>query len=195
MLLSLRRTPVTCLLLAGIGGGFLLESWAGGSTRPDVLVRLGANVAVLVRQGEWWRLLASMFLHIGLAHLLLNAWALYQLGALFEIWLGSSRLLLVYFGSGVVASLTSVLWRGEGLSAGASGAIFGVLGALVAFLLRRRDRLTGAARQLLVQLVIWAGINVVFGLTNPGIDNAAHLGGGVAGLALGGILRSPRERG
>ena len=184
----LRRTPVTALLLAAIGILFLLETLAGGSQNPQVLIALGANhPQEVLGQGEWWRLVASMFLHIGIAHLLLNGWALYQLGGLFELLVGSPRMLLVWFTSGVAGSLASLFWT-QGLSAGASGAIFGILGALIAFLLRRREHLTGGAKSLLVQLVGWAAINVFIGFTVPAIDNAAHLGGCAAGFLLGLVL-------
>jgi rhomboid protease GluP len=188
MLVS-RRTPVTVLLLGAIGAGFALETWKGGSTDSEVLIALGANhPALVLGEGDWWRLVASMFLHIGIFHLLVNGWALYQLGSLFEVWLGSVRLLLTYFASGVVASLASTLFT-RGLSAGASGAIFGLLGALIAFLIRRRDVLLPHARAILGQLVMWAVINVILGFSIPGIDNSAHLGGFAAGFLLGLVLR------
>ncbi len=183
-----RYPPVTIFLLLAIGAGFLVETLAGGSTDQRVLVSVGANYAPLIwGEGQWWRLLTSVFLHIGIVHLLLNGWALFQLGTLYETWLGSLQLLLVFLVSGVAGSLASLLWS-RGLSAGASGAIFGLIGALIAFLLRRRDMLSPAGRSILGQLVLWAGINVVFGLTTPGIDNAAHFGGAAAGLLLGLVL-------
>jgi rhomboid protease GluP len=185
----MRGAPVTTLLLVAVGAVFVVEVLLGGSQDMRVLLRLGANFAPAVLQGgQWWRLVASMFLHIGIFHLLLNGWALFQLGPLVESWMGSLRLLVVYFAAGVAGSLASVLWRQEGLSAGASGAIFGLLGALITFLLRRHDRLRPAARSLLAQFLLWAGINVFFGFTNPAIDNAAHLGGFAAGLLLGAVL-------
>ena len=192
MLLS-RRTPVTLLLLAAIGVMFVAEILHGGSTDPQALVSLGANVPPLVQAGQYWRLVASMFLHIGILHLLVNSWALYQLGALFEILLGSLPLLLVYFASGVAGSISTVFFTRADLSAGASGAIFGLMGALIAFLLKRRDVLTPQARSLLMQLVGWAVVNVILGFSVPGIDNAAHLGGCAAGFLLG-LGLQPRFR-
>ncbi|HYG63152.1 MAG TPA: rhomboid family intramembrane serine protease, partial [Thermoanaerobaculia bacterium] len=83
-----RGTPVTLLLLVAIGAVFVLETLRGGSTNPEVLIALGANHPELVlNQGEWWRLVTSMFLHIGIAHLLLNGWALFQIGAIVESWM------------------------------------------------------------------------------------------------------------
>jgi rhomboid protease GluP len=179
-----RRTPVTTLLLAAIVVCYVLQIVLG-----DSFTNQGVNFGPAVfQQGEWWRPVTSMFLHGSFVHLLLNGWALYQLGSLFELWLGSAPLLGVYFVSGVAGSLASDVFT-RSPSVGASGAIFGLLGALISFLLRRRGELTPQAKSLLMQLVGWAVINVFFGFSTPGIDNAAHLGGGAAGLLLGLGLR------
>lgn len=183
-----RRTPVTTALLIVIAIGFGFQLWFG----DDTVIALGANYGPAVRDGQYWRLVTSMFLHGGWFHLILNCWALYQLAGLFEILLGSSRLLLVYFVSGIAGSIASVLWR-DVPSIGASGAIFGVMGALIAFLAKRRENLTPQAKSLLMQLVFWAGLNVFLGISSPMIDNAAHLGGCAAGLAIGFFL-SERPR-
>ena len=133
-----------------------------------------------------------MFLHGGFMHLALNAWALYQIGALFELLVGSPQMLLVYFATGIAGSLVSA-WFTQVPSVGASGAIFGLLGALIAFLLRRRGALTPQGKSILMQLVFWAAINVFFGFSTPGIDNSAHLGGCAAGLLLGFLLPERRQ--
>ena len=182
------RTPVTSILLVAIAAVFVLETVRGGSTNPQVLLALGADYPPLVQQGEYWRLVTSLFLHIGVLHLVLNGWALYQIAGLFELLLGSGKLLVVYFVAGIVGSIASNLFT-QSLSAGASGAIFGVMGALIAFLAKRRENLTPQAKSLLMQLLLWAGINVFLGFTTPGIDNAAHLGGCAAGLAIGFFLK------
>jgi rhomboid protease GluP len=181
-----RQTPVTTLILVLIAIGFALQAATGVNSGP--VTQAGANFGPAVAAGEYWRLITSMFLHGGIPHLLLNGFALYQLGALFETWLGSTRLLITYFVTGIAGSIASILWT-NAPSVGASGAIFGLLGALIAFLLRRRERLNPAAKSLLMQLMAWAAINVFFGFSVPGIDNAAHLGGCAAGLLLGLILR------
>jgi rhomboid protease GluP len=187
------RTPFTGLVLGVMAVVFALETVLGGSTDPAVLLRLGANQSQLVASGQWWRLVTSIFLHIGLFHLLLNGWALYQLGSLYERWMGPRTMALTFMVSGIAGSLASVVWT-RGLSAGASGAIFGVLGALISVLWQRRDRLTPQAKWLLAQLGGWAAINVVYGLSSPGIDNAAHLGGFVSGLLIGARARPWMER-
>ena len=189
-----RVAPLTWILLGAILAVFGLEVLTGATADGRALVRLGANVPQLVWQGEWWRLVSAIFLHGGVLHLLLNAWALYQLGGLFEAWMGSGRMALVWFVTGIAGSLASLFFLRGGLSVGASGAIFGILGALVGVLLRRRDRLRPQAKQLLMQLLMWAGINVFLGFSTPNIDNAAHLGGAAAGLCLGLALRPRWER-
>jgi rhomboid protease GluP len=182
-----RRTPVTTLLLISIAVVYVLQIVTGGQ-----LTELGANYGPAVREGQYWRLVTSMFLHGGLFHLALNGWALFQLGSLFELWLGSPRLLLVYFATGIAGSLASA-WFTQAPSVGASGAIFGLMGALIAFLLRRRAALNPEGKSILMQLVAWAAINVYFGLSDPQIDNSAHLGGCAAGLLLGLVLPARRE--
>jgi rhomboid protease GluP len=183
----LRRTPATLLLLIAIAAGYVLQL-AGG----DAITAAGANYGPAIREGQYWRLVTSMFLHGGIVHLALNGWALWQLGSLLELLMGSPRMLLIYFASGIAGSLASATFT-HTPSVGASGAIFGLLGALIAFLLRRRGALTPQGKSILMQLVGWAAINVFFGFSTPGIDNSAHLGGGAAGLLLGFGLPEPRR--
>lgn len=185
------RAPVTRLILVVIAVVFALEVLRGGSTRIDVLLKLGANYGPLVLDdGQWWRLFTSMFLHFGIFHLLFNGFALFQLGTLYEAWTGSARFSALYIASGLAGSLASTLFHNlpsqeAVVSAGASGAIFGLLGALIALLLKRRDRLLPQARSLLKQLAFWAGLNIFLGFTGMALDNSAHLGGLVAGMVLG----------
>ena len=189
-----RVAPLTWLLLGAITAVFGVELMTGATENAQALVALGALVPPLVWAGQWWRLASATFLHGNVLHFLLNGWALYQLGGLFEAWMGSSRMAWTYAASGLAGSLASLFFMRGGLSVGASGAIFGVLGALVGVLVRRRDRLRPQAKQLLAQLLMWAGINVFLGLSSPGIDNAAHLGGAAAGFALGLVLKPRWER-
>jgi rhomboid protease GluP len=182
-----RRAPVTIALLIAIGIGYALQLYYG-----DALTAHGANYGPAIRAGEYWRLVTSMFLHGSILHLALNAWALYQIGALCELLVGSPKMLLVYFATGIAGSLVSA-WFSAVPSVGASGAIFGLLGALIAFLLRRRGTLTAQGKSILMQLVFWAVINVFFGFSTPGIDNSAHLGGCAAGLLLGFLLPERRQ--
>jgi rhomboid protease GluP len=193
----LARAPLTRTLLIAIAAVFVADMATRLLLERAILVEYGASWAAPVLAGQVWRLATAMFLHAGILHLLVNGWALYQLGALVEILLGSARLAAIYFASGLAGSLASVAWdlvSGNAVpSVGASGAIFGLLGFLIAFLLRHRDRLRPEARSLLVQLMFWAALNIVFGFTTPMIDNAAHLGGLAVGLVCGALISLPRR--
>lgn len=174
------RTPVTWSLLIAIGIVFVANL-----VEENALIERGAIVRSFVFQGEYWRLLTAMFLHAGFLHVLLNLWALYQLGSLFETLFGSGRFLLTYFATGLLASIASAIFT-NGYSVGASGAIFGILGALIVSIGRSPIwRHQPWTRGITQQLMGWAVINVIIGFTVPGIDNAAHLGGFAAGLILG----------
>lgn len=174
------RTPVTWSVITAIVLVFLAQL-----TEGEALIERGAVVRSLVLQGEYWRLLTAMFLHGGFLHALLNIWALYQLGSLFETLFGSRRFLLTYFATGILASIASAMFT-NGYSVGASGAIFGILGALIISIRRSPMwRHQPWTRGITQQLMGWAVINVVIGFTVPHIDNAAHLGGFAGGLLLG----------
>jgi rhomboid protease GluP len=127
-----------------------------------------------------------MFLHIGLAHLFFNSYALFIFGLEMERLYGPDRYLVVYILSGLFGSLASFASRGpEVFSAGASGAIFGIIGMNLAYFLLHRETFGQFGRQRVMNTLLIIGINLVFGFTVPGIDNLAHIGGLVAGFALG----------
>jgi rhomboid protease GluP len=188
--LPLQRPRATYALLALVLVAFVVETLAGGSQRTDVLVRLGAKVTPLIAAGEYWRLFTSMFLHIGLVHLAFNSYALIVIGTELEQLLGWGRFLLLYLLSGLFGSLASYAFSFN-LSAGASGAIFGLIGALAAFLLLHHQRLGTWGRRRLSNVAFLIVVNLFFGFTQPGIDNLAHLGGLLSGLGLGWAL-APR---
>jgi rhomboid protease GluP len=187
-------TPVTWTLAAAIVAMFVMEVAWGGSQSRDTLLHMGANVPVLVRRGEWWRLFSAAFLHIGLVHVAVNLWVLYVLGPFLEKILGSARFLVLYGISALAGSLASVWVSRAGLSAGASGALWGLMVAAFALSLRPQgllpqavaDTLRGRTWQPLV-------VNTVISFV-PGIDLFAHFGGGIAGgaLVLSGFLGSAR---
>jgi rhomboid protease GluP len=191
---SRRRTPATNVIFVAILIGFAIEVLTGAWTDGERLARLGAIVPEWIRAGQYWRLLTALFLHgDGTAggtvlHLGMNLLALYQLGSLYELMFGTRRFVLIYFTAGIAASLTSFMHI-QGASVGASGAIFGILGAFVFSVLRSpRFRHEKAARNLVGQCVFWIVANIVIGLSAPQIDNAAHIGGLVTGLLLGYLL-------
>jgi rhomboid protease GluP len=186
------RPIVTWILLAIIVVVFLVEMLAGGSTNSEVLVRMGAKVTPLVAAGEYWRLFTSMFLHIGWMHLLFNSYALFAIGTGLEQLYGHWRFLTIYLLSGLFGSLFSYAFS-DSLSAGASGAIFGIVGAQAAFFLLHRERLGAWGRSRLMNTAIFVAINLVWGFTQAGIDNMAHIGGLLSGFALGWAL-APRYK-
>jgi len=153
------------------------------------LVHFGANYGPYTLSGAWWRLLTYMFLHGGLMHIAFNMWCLWDLGTLCESLYGRWSFAAIYAITGVAAGVTSVGWNPGGLSVGASGAIFGLAGALIAsFYLGEFSLPSIAIRGTLRSLVFFVGFNVVFGSLFPGIDNAAHFGGLVSGLILGALI-------
>jgi membrane associated rhomboid family serine protease len=179
-----RPRSVTSAILAVNVGVFALDALLGLTGRPDQILEAGAMVPLLVADGEWWRLLTAIFLHIGVIHLAFNSLALLVFGGLIEEALGSSRMLALYLVTGFAASVTSyALGSPLVAAAGASGAIFGMLGAWLAYNLRRRS--LSLARSNVQSALFLIGINLVFGFTVPGIDNLAHIGGLVSGVAAG----------
>jgi rhomboid protease GluP len=190
-----RRTPATKFLLAAILIGFGIEVLTGAWLDGRKLAELGAIAPYFVFiEGEYWRLLTAMFLHgdgtVGgdVLHLLMNLIALFQLGTLYELMFGTKRFTVIYFVTGLVASIVSLLMPPHGPSVGASGAIFGIMGAFVFSILRSpRFRHERAARGVVNQVVFWALANIVIGMRIPQIDNSAHIGGLVAGLLIGAL--------
>jgi len=162
----------------------------------DSLVRFGANFGPRTLGGEPWRLLTAMFLHGGMLHIVLNMWVLLNLGILAEIVFGRRSYLLMYLESGLVASLVSVWWHFHTGNAGvvgvgASGAIFGLAGALLpALALQKNARLRAALKGNLISIVIFVVYTVAYGMKDAHTDNAAHLGGLAAGLLFGFALPS-----
>ena len=178
-----RPRSVTTVILVVNAIVFLVELALGGAT-GEVLVRLGAMVPFLVATGEYWRLVTAMFLHVGVIHLLLNSWGLFLFGNLIESAFGSARFLAIYLVTGFFASAASFAF-GEvtRVAAGASGAIFGLLGAWLAYNWRRRELFMAQANLRGALLLI--AINLVLGFSVQGIDNTAHIGGLVAGVLAG----------
>ena len=147
------------------------------------LVRWGANYTTLTRAGEVWRLLTACFLHFGIIHLAVNMMSLRYLGMQIEPLLGSWRFLVAYLATGLTGSLGSLWWHTMAISAGASGAIFGIEGVLLALVMT--NIFTDQVRKVLLKSTLYVvGINLLIGLS-IGADNAAHIGGLLGGLVAG----------
>jgi len=158
----------------------LMYIFGNGSEDTLTLVLFGANYKPLVQAGEIWRLVTSMFLHIGIIHLICNMYALWIIGRQLETFLGKFKYFIVYLGSGIVGSLLSVVIHSS-VSAGASGAIFGLLGSLLYFGYHYRLYLGSVLRTQVIPVIL---LNLMIGFMLPGIDNFAHLGGLVGGYLL-----------
>ena len=186
------RKPVVTYTLLGINSlVWIASELAGGAQDRGALLDFGAMFGPLIADGQYWRLFTAIFLHIGIFHMALNSLALFIFGQLVEAIFGSWRFAALYIVAGLGGSATSYLFNSIALAAGASGAIFGVLGALTAYFYVQRNVMGEMARRNLMSLLVLAGINLVFGLLFPGVDNWAHLGGFVFGAALG-LRLAPR---
>jgi rhomboid protease GluP len=155
-----------------------------GSENGLVLLLFGAKFGPAVSAGQYWRLLTACFLHIGVLHLLFNSWMLFSLGQQMEQLYGAVRFSALYLLAGVAGNTLSYVGN-DSLSAGASGAIFGLIGAAIAYFVTYREEFGGWGQRQLRNMVIVAGYNLVIGFTSGGIDNLGHIGGLLAGLALG----------
>src|SRR5580704_1113800 len=184
--------PIVTRVLIGANVAVYLIMVAAGiswisPTQWD-LIRFGADFGPLTLSGQWWRLFTNMFVHIGIIHLALNMWCLWYVGDLAERFMGRKAFTFLYFASGLAASLGSEAWDPVRVSAGASGAIFGAVGGMVSYLYLKKAPIDlRFAKERLKSLAIFIGVNLVWGLQS-GIDNAAHVGGLLGGLAIGAFM-------
>jgi rhomboid protease GluP len=163
----------------------------------DSLIAWGANFRPVTLGGEWWRLLTSCFLHIGVIHLLMNLYALVYIGIQLEPHLGKTRFLAAYLLTGIAGSASSLYWHEFTVSAGASGAIFGMYGVFLAMLTTNLIEKT-ARQAMLTSIAIFVGYNLLNG-ARGGIDNAAHIGGLICGIVIGyayypGLVKPDKEK-
>jgi rhomboid protease GluP len=161
-----------------------------GGISSQVLLRLGARQSLLILGGQWWRLVVPMFLHGGVLHIAMNSWVLMDLGPQVEEVYGSARYLFLYVATGIASLAASTVWnlfayRGYGIGIGASGALMGLIGLMLAITTRR-----GGAYMRMVrgQLLRWVVYILVLGIVVGGIDNSAHIGGLAAGFLLGRVM-------
>jgi rhomboid protease GluP len=186
------KPPRTTFLIRINVAVFLLMVLTGISPlspSPVELLHWGANVGPLSLGPQPWRLLVSNYLHVGVIHLGFNMWCLWNLGALAERIFEPWTYMLVYTACGLAGSLLSVWGHPLVVGVGASGAIFGLAGALIGALYFGRLPIpTEAIRGTLKSLLSFAGYNLLFGAVVPGIDNLAHIGGFLTGLSLGAAL-------
>lgn len=187
-----RYAPVATFVILGLNVLiFGLMTLSGGSTSPQVLLNFGASYGPYIQRGEYWRLVMPMFLHIGFLHLLLNSVGLLVLGRILESVYGYGRFALLYVACGVGSSFLSMKFS-PAVAAGASGAIFGMAGAMLtigylhrAAVPRRWRRAFGGG---ILPLIV---LNLLLGYSVRGIDNWGHLGGLITGILLSAVLAPP----
>ncbi len=190
----IKAAPVTFAILVINLAWFLWAQKQGSTTHVDILLRYGAVEAVHVWSGEYWRLASHMFLHIGWIHLLWNAYAGFSVCANVERAIGPRSFLITYLVSGIAGGCATVITYYEATSAGASGAMFGMIGALLA--LKRRELgnfkdffQDPGTRSTLGSAGVWLLIG-----TQVNFNNRAHIGGLVAGALAAWAITSPRRR-
>ena len=159
----------------------LMYVLGNGSTDNYTLLVFGANVDTLTKNGDYYRLFTSMFLHIGILHLLCNMYSLYIIGKEVENVFGKVKYLIIYLLSGIAGSILSLAFNHNTICAGASGAIFGLLGALLYFGYYYRTYLGATLTRSIIPVIV---LNLIIGFTSSGIDNAAHIGGLVVGILI-----------
>lgn len=176
---ALIATNIAVYLYAGMAGA----GWWSGNA--EALLKLGGNFAAATAQGEWWRLLSAMFLHAGIIHLAFNMWALWDGGRIAERLFGSRNCAVIYLASGLMGGIVSINWQQSNVGVGASGAVFGIYGALFIALALRKDLLPQTvSKRMMTFMAIFMTYSLING-AKAGIDNAAHFGGLFAGLLLG----------
>ena len=183
---AIRKPYVTYALLAINILLFIIMVFVSGDGiygfQTETLVKFGGNVKSLVLNGEYWRLIASAFLHDGFLHLICNMYALYVLGIQLENFFGKTRFAIIYLFSAITGNLLSLVFADPNIvSIGASGAIFGLFGSLLYFGYYYRVYLGTVLRTQIVPVIL---INLLFGIVTPGIDNAAHIGGLIGGVFI-----------
>ena len=171
------------IAMMAAGGGFSMD-FTG-----QLMVHFGANFGPYTLSGQWWRLFTYMFLHGGIFHIAMNMWCLWNLGWLCESIYGRFTYAAIYLITGLAGGLASIGWNPSVLSVGASGAIFGLTGALIASFYLGEFTLSGInIKGILSSLLFFTGFNLFLGRMVPGIDNACHVGGLVSGLILGALI-------
>ena len=160
----------------------------------ETLVHMGALFGpYTVQQGEWWRLFTAMFLHGGMTHILMNMFSLYIVGRGAQMYFDAKSYLIIYLFSGFIGGLASLSMHPESVGIGASGAIFGIFGALAGFFLAHREKVSEHFKAFMKDFSMIIGINLLIGISISSVDLSAHIGGLFTGI-LGGFLISKNQK-
>jgi rhomboid protease GluP len=182
--------PLMMAICVGLWIANVASGMSAMSPGADDLYRWGGSSASGVQSGQWWRLVTAMFLHGGVIHLALNMYALWEAGLMVTRLFGNRGFLLVYLGAGLVGGGLSLHFSGQtNVSVGASGAVFGIIGALLAAVIEHRGHFPGGrGKQLIGSLAFFILYSLAYGFSQSNIDNAAHVGGLLGGLVAGWLL-------
>ena len=194
---TFKQYKITYSLIAINILGYLLSAFLSKSLIDmdiEVLVNMGALYGpITVVDGEWWRLLSAMFLHGGITHLLMNMFSLYLIGRGVEQYFNTTSYLSIYLFSGLLGGLASLYMHHASVGVGASGAIFGIFGAMAGFFLAHREKIEAHTKAFMKDFAIIIGINLVLGFSIPSVDVSAHVGGLIIGF-IGGYVVSKNPK-
>jgi len=194
---SFSTYKITYILIAINFLGYLLSVILSQSVVDidiEVLAKMGAIYGpATVLYNEWWRLISAMFLHGGMTHLLMNMFSLYLIGRGVEQYFNVKSYLSIYFISGIVGGLVSIIVHPISVGVGASGAIFGIFGALGGFFMAHREKIESHTRAFMKDFAMIIGINLILGFLIPSIDVSAHVAGLIVGF-FGGYIISKNPR-
>ena len=193
---EIRKEPVTvALILINVLVFIAVELTGTSQNAWHVLDYGAAYTPYIVQNGEVYRLFTSMFLHFGIEHLVNNMLVLFVLGSRLEQVIGKLRFLFIYLAGGIAGNIFSLILelrnQDFSLSAGASGAVFAVMGAMIYVVIRNKGWLGDLSMR---QILVMAAFSLYFGFTSSGVDNATHIGGMIAGFVLAVLIWHPRKK-
>lgn len=193
---EIRKEPVTVVLILINVLVFIAVELTGTSQNAWHVLDYGAAYTpYIVQNGEVYRLFTSMFLHFGIEHLVNNMLVLFVLGSRLEQVIGKLRFLFIYLAGGIAGNIFSLILelrnQDFSVSAGASGAVFAVMGAMIYVVIRNKGWLGDLSMR---QILVMAAFSLYFGFTSSGVDNAAHIGGMIAGFVLAVLIWHPRKK-
>lgn len=193
---EIRKEPVTvALILINVLVFIAVELTGTSQNAWHVLDYGAAYTPYIVQNGEVYRLFTSMFLHFGIEHLVNNMLVLFVLGSRLEQVIGKLRFLFIYLAGGIAGNIFSLILelrnQDFSVSAGASGAVFAVMGAMIYVVIRNKGWLGDLSMR---QILVMAVFSLYFGFTSSGVDNAAHIGGMIAGFVLAVLIWHPRKK-
>lgn len=191
---EIKKEPITALLIFFNLLVFMITEITGSSLDTAHMVKCGASFApYIVEEGQIYRIFTCMFLHFGMTHLANNMVVLFVLGQRLEPVLGKIRFLLVYFWGGIGGNIISLYLeikrRDLTVSAGASGAVFALMGGMIYVLIRHKGRVKDLTARKIMIMVFFS---LYFGFTSSGVDNAAHIGGLICGFLVTAVVYHPR---